>query len=111
MKAQRRTVGDGTEGGKDSNRVLLTLVVPTRNEADNVPELVRELRESLADIDYRLVFVDDSTDGTPDVIRDLAEKTGGFVWCAGRGRSGVAASRRPSRGGWISRPARASTRA
>ena len=76
MKAQRQTVGDGTEGGKDSNRVLLTLVVPTLNEVDNVPELVRGLRESLADIDYRVVFVDDSTDETPGVIRDLATEDG-----------------------------------
>ena len=47
MKAQRQTVGDGTVGGKGSRRVLLTLVIPTRNEVDNVPELVAELRESL----------------------------------------------------------------
>src|SRR5918993_15270 len=76
MKAQRQTVGDGTEGGKDANRVLLTLVVPTRDEVDNVPELLRELRESLTDIDYRVVFVDDSTDETPAVIRDLATEDG-----------------------------------
>jgi dolichol-phosphate mannosyltransferase len=76
MKAQRQTVGDGTEGGKDSNRVLLTIVVPTLNEVDNVPELVRELRESLADIDYRVVFVDDSSDETPAVISDLATEDG-----------------------------------
>src|SRR5215203_73446 len=76
MKAQRQTVGDGAGDGKDSSRVLLTLVVPTRNEVDNVPELVRELRESLSDIDYRVVFVDDSTDETPGVIRDLAREDG-----------------------------------
>ena len=56
--------------------MLLTLVVPTRNEAENVPKLVRELRESLSDLDYRVVFVDDSTDGTPEVIRGLAEEDG-----------------------------------
>src|SRR5919112_4402228 len=76
MKAQRQTVGDGTEGGRDPNRVLLTIVVPTLNEVDNVPELVRDLRGSLADIDYRVVFVDDSSDETPAVIRDLATEDG-----------------------------------
>ena len=87
MKAQRQTVGGGTEG---AGRVLLTLVVPTRNEADNVPKLVRELRESLSDLDYRVVFVDDSTDGTPDVIRDLAREDGRvrLVCREGKERSG-----------------------
>ena len=56
--------------------MLLTLVVPTRNEEENVPRLVRELRESLSELDYRVVFVDDSTDGTPEVIRHLAEEDG-----------------------------------
>jgi len=56
--------------------VLLTLVIPTRNEAKNVPRLVRELREGLSGIDYRVVFVDDSTDETPGVIRALAEEDG-----------------------------------
>src|SRR5215217_9642568 len=76
MKAQRQTIGGGTKGGKGSARLLLTLVIPTRNEVDNVPELVRELRESLSGVDYRIVFVDDSTDGTPGVIRGLAEEDG-----------------------------------
>src|ERR687898_1820215 len=76
MKSERQTVGSGTEGGRNPERVLLTLVVPTRNEAENVPKLVRELRESLSDLDYRVVFVDDSTDETPGVIRDLAREDG-----------------------------------
>jgi dolichol-phosphate mannosyltransferase len=76
MKAEKQTATEGTEGGRNSERTLLTLVVPTRNEADNVPRLVRELSESLSELDYRVVFVDDSTDGTPEVIRNLAEEDG-----------------------------------
>jgi dolichol-phosphate mannosyltransferase len=76
MKSENQTVSGGTWDRSDSDRVLLTLVVPTRNEADNVPKLVRELRESLSDLDYRVVFVDDSTDGTPGVIRGLAGEDG-----------------------------------
>src|SRR5688500_12619448 len=74
MKSERQTVGSGTKGGRNPERVLLTLVVPTRNEAENIPKLVRELRESLSDLDYRVVFVDDSTDGTPGVGRELARE-------------------------------------
>ena len=69
---EERTIADA----RGSRKALLTLVVPTRNEAGNVSTLVRELRESLSEIDYRVVFVDDSTDETPDVIRGLAEEDG-----------------------------------
>src|ERR671916_30853 len=55
---------------------LLTLVIPTRNEAGNVPRLMRELGEALAGVDYRVVFVDDSTDETPAVIHALSEEDG-----------------------------------
>lgn len=55
---------------------MLTIVVPTRNEAENVPRLTREVGESLAGIEYRILFVDDSTDETPKVIRGLAENDG-----------------------------------
>ena len=57
MKAQRQTVGGPAEGGKDPERVLLTIVVPTRNEADNVPRLVLGLRESLSDLDLSLIHI------------------------------------------------------
>src|ERR687894_2569054 len=76
MKAEKQAVTGGPERGRSPEKVLLTLVVPTRNEAENVPMLVRELRESLSDLDYRVVFVDDSTDETPEVIRGLAEQDG-----------------------------------
>jgi len=69
---EERTVA-GEQGAK---KALLALVVPTRNEAGNIPVLVRELRESLTGIDYRLVFVDDSTDETPEVVRGFAEEDG-----------------------------------
>src|SRR5215204_4897199 len=53
---------------------LLTLVITTRNEADNISRLVGELKESLSGVDYRVVFIDDSTDQTPEVIRSLGEE-------------------------------------
>src|SRR3712207_1990762 len=72
MEAEEQTVA--SERG--SKKALLTVVVPTRNEADNVPVLMRELRESLSGIDYRVVFVDDSADETPEVIRGLSKGDG-----------------------------------
>ncbi|MBA4115550.1 MAG: glycosyltransferase [Rubrobacter sp.] len=58
---------------REEGRPLLTLVIPTRNEEENVARLVRELEESLSGVDHRVVFVDDSTDGTPGVIRSLSK--------------------------------------
>lgn len=54
----------------------LSIVVPVLNEAESLPELYRELRETLDAINlpWELVFVDDgSTDETPSILRDLFE--------------------------------------
>ena len=44
----------------------LTLVVPTKDEADNVGPFLASLDPRL-----RVIVVDASTDGTPDLVRDL----------------------------------------
>lgn len=59
------------ESRRSARKALLTLVIPTRNEAGNIPKLIGELRDSLSDIEYRVVFVDDSADETPEVIQNL----------------------------------------
>jgi dolichol-phosphate mannosyltransferase len=52
----------------------LSIVVPTRNERENVPRLVERLHAALAGKSYELVFVDDSSDGTDQVLADLARR-------------------------------------
>jgi glycosyltransferase involved in cell wall biosynthesis len=55
---------------------LLSLVIPVYNEADSLAPLVGETDEALATygVPYEIVFVDDgSTDGSFDVLRELAE--------------------------------------
>ena len=53
--------------------IELTVVVPTFNEAGNVPILVERLATVLADIAWEVVFVDDdSPDGTSTVAREMA---------------------------------------
>ena len=76
MREEERTVVEAGASGERADVALLTLIVPTRDEAENVPRLVRGIRESLAGVDYRVVFVDDSTDETPAVVRDLAAEDG-----------------------------------
>ena len=51
--------------------MAVTVVVPTFNEGPNVAELVRRLGDVLPD-DAQVIFVDDSTDDTPQVIADVA---------------------------------------
>lgn len=50
----------------------LSVIVPTFNEGPNVAELVRRTAAALAGREVEVVFVDDSTDDTPDVIRAVA---------------------------------------
>ena len=52
--------------------VQLSIIVPTFNEAPNVAELIRRVTAAVEGIDAEVVFVDDSTDDTPDVIREVA---------------------------------------
>lgn len=69
----------------------LSVVVPTLNEAENVPLLVTRLARALRDIAWEVIFVDDnSPDGTVAAARQLAQKDP-RVRCLRRiGRRGLA---------------------
>lgn len=53
---------------------MLTVVVPTFNEGKNIKNLVKQIDAALKGIDYEILFVDDSKDNTPDIIRKVAEE-------------------------------------
>jgi dolichol-phosphate mannosyltransferase len=48
---------------------LLSIIVPTRNEAGNVRPLLTALAEAMGEIAAEVIFVDDSTDETSAVVR------------------------------------------
>ena len=51
----------------------LSIIIPLYNEAESLPELKAWIDRSLKDYTYELIFVDDgSTDGSWEVIRELA---------------------------------------
>ncbi|GAA3751109.1 glycosyltransferase [Microbacterium kribbense] len=50
----------------------LSIIVPTYNEAPNVTELVRRIAAAMTGVDAEIVFVDDSTDATADVVHEVA---------------------------------------
>jgi dolichol-phosphate mannosyltransferase len=57
----------------DARAIELSIVVPTYNEAENVPLLIEKLNAALAGIAWEVIFVDDdSRDGTAGVVRRLA---------------------------------------
>jgi len=69
----------------------LTVVIPTFNEAPNVPLVVARLTQALKGIRWEVIFVDDnSPDGTAAVVRDIAASNA-RVRCIRRiGRRGLA---------------------
>lgn len=86
----------------------LTVVVPTRNEEANIDELVERTSASLRSLglEWELLFVDDSDDGTPDRVREAAgrgypvrllhrpsqERRGGLSGAVSQGFDGIADS-------------------
>ncbi len=50
----------------------LTVVIPTRNERDNIMPLLHALREALDAMRVEIIFVDDSDDDTQLIIKDAS---------------------------------------
>ncbi|BCY10262.1 glycosyltransferase [Actinoplanes sp. L3-i22] len=68
-----RAVLPGEIGVRNApNALRQSIIVPTYNERDNVVALLERLAATLPHTETEIVFVDDSTDGTPDVIAGVA---------------------------------------
>src|SRR3954464_9152539 len=78
----------------------LSVLIPTRNEAANVPELLRQLVQALDGTPSEIIFVDDSDDDTTDELikvapgcpvglrllhREPGQRVGGLRGAAARG--------------------------
>src|SRR2546429_9655740 len=52
----------------------ISLIIPTINEAENLPSLLARIAEALRGRDWEAIIVDDaSTDGTPAVFQSLSK--------------------------------------
>ena len=64
--------------GPGLQAIELSIIVPTYNEAENVPLLIGKLSDVLKGIRWEVIFVDDdSRDGTAGVVRKLAQTASG----------------------------------
>lgn len=72
---------------------LLTVVIPTYNERENIAPLLARVHSALQDIDYEVLFVDDnSPDGTADVIAEEASKDPRVRLLLRKGKRGLASA-------------------
>ena len=73
--------------------VELTVVIPTYNEKENIQVLTEKLDSALYGISWEAIFVDDdSSDGTADIVREIAKKDA-RVRCIERiGRKGLSSA-------------------
>ncbi len=58
----------------------LSVVVPTRNEHENIWPLVEALHSALQGLRVEVIFVDDSDDDTPETIKDAARNIGSSLF-------------------------------
>ncbi len=83
MSATTRRAGTAPTAAPDEAEsaprpsVPFTVLIPSFNEAENVEALLAGLTEALDGLPLaRILFVDDSTDGTDTLIRELSPATG-----------------------------------
>ncbi|WDL96105.1 glycosyltransferase [Alicyclobacillus sp. ALC3] len=53
---------------------MITVVVPTYNERDNVEVITSAIENALLNIPYEILFVDDSKDDTPEILERIARR-------------------------------------
>lgn len=72
---------------------LVSIIIPTLNERDNVREIVSRVGKALAGQTWEVVFVDDdSSDGTLEVLRDLSRSDPRVRFLHRIGRRGLASA-------------------
>jgi dolichol-phosphate mannosyltransferase len=58
---------------RSADIIDLSIIVPTRNEVGNINPLLSKISQALAGLHAEVLFVDDSSDGTPQVIEASAQ--------------------------------------
>lgn len=66
-----------TQEATETRDLSVSVIVPAKNEAENLRSLVREIAEALVDYDHEILVVDDgSDDHTDGVLKELEQALG-----------------------------------
>ncbi len=59
-----------------NKKILLTIVLPTYNEKENVEPLLSKINDTFSarNYEYEILFIDDSSDETPNIIKQISRK-------------------------------------
>jgi len=61
---------------------MVSVVVPTYNESENLPRVINSIGEALKEIDFKVIVVDDnSTDGTATTAKKLSQRYKNIIVC------------------------------
>jgi dolichol-phosphate mannosyltransferase len=72
--------------------MLLSVVLPTYNERENIAHLIERVERALGDTRHELIFVDDSTDGTDTEIASHIRRYPHIILAHRKTREGLAAA-------------------
>lgn len=65
---------EGSATAGNMRQPILSVIIPTRNEAGNIVLLLSQLQVALQGIAVEIIFVDDSDDETPETVRQAAHR-------------------------------------
>lgn len=68
------TLSSLSQNHKTPTQFALSMVIPTRNEAGNIEPLLARIAQATRGTSLEVIFVDDSTDDTTEVIRSLQDR-------------------------------------
>lgn len=73
-----------------NDECVLSVLIPTYNERENLPELTKQIEDSLSDFHFEIVFIDDnSPDGTAEVAKNIAKSYGNIKILERPGKMGL----------------------
>lgn len=71
---------------------MLSIVIPVYNEKKNINEVTKRIENALKENRYEIIFVDDSTDETTNIIRSLSKQDSRVKLIHREGKKGLSSA-------------------